>query len=254
VLTFSASGLNSAFMTFTDNGDNTAMLRIAPDYAHAGTYTVSISVGDGAGGVDAETVSITVQNVVQDGDGDGIENPVDNCPSDANAGQDDQDTDGVGDACDNKYYVNFGASGTLTDSNGNVWRIGSASASGGSISTVTVASYSGVTNPAVCATVIQSRSGNTGKDLNFSMSNLPNGTYSLKLYFMETESNSSRQGQFDIMLEGSDRVTNYEPVDNGLNVADTVTVSRQVTDGTLNLKLDRDDGIPSICGVEISRS
>jgi hypothetical protein len=252
VLTFSASGLSSSFMTLTNNGDNTAMLRIAPVYEHAGNYT--ISVGDGNGGLDSETVQITVQNVVQDSDSDGIENPDDNCPTNSNGGQGDQDSDNTGDACDNKYYVNFGASGTLMDDGGNAWLVRTATADNGSINTVTTTSYTGITNPPLCQKVIQARSGNSGRDLNFSLGNLPSGNYSLKLYFMETESTSSRRGEFDIYVEGSRKANNYEPSDEGLRVAHMETVSSSVSDGTLNLELREENGIPSICAVEITRS
>jgi hypothetical protein len=254
VLAFSASGLTSSFMTLTDNGNNTALLNVQPGYAHAGSYTVSISVGDGNGGVDAETFQINVQNVLQDSDGDSVENAVDNCPGNTNSDQEDQDSDGTGDVCDNKYYVNFGASSTITDDGGNAWLVRTATASSGSIVTVTTATYSGITNPPLCNKVIQARSGNNGKDINFSMSNMPSGTYTLKLYFMETEASNNRHGEFDIRLEGTKKVDSFEPDDEGELVAHTETISGSVTDGTLNLQLDRQGGIPSICAVEITRS
>jgi hypothetical protein len=132
--------------------------------------------------------------------------------------------------------------------------VGSVTASGGSVNVVNPTTYTGITNPAVCATVAQARSGNSGKDLNFSLGGMPSGTYTFKIYFMETEAFSSRRGEFDIDVEGTRKRNNYEPQDEGLRVAHTVTVSHTITDGTINLQLDREDGIPSICGMEITRS
>ena len=39
----------------------------------------------------------------EDSDGDGIPNSTDNCPNDSNPGQEDEDGDDVGDACDDDY-------------------------------------------------------------------------------------------------------------------------------------------------------
>jgi hypothetical protein len=49
----------------------------------------------------AVTVTLVPCPSVPDGDGDGVGDVCDNCPVDANPGQDDIDGDGVGDSCDN---------------------------------------------------------------------------------------------------------------------------------------------------------
>lgn len=48
----------------------------------------------------APGVNVQLVSCVQDGDGDGIEDGADNCPTAANPDQNDQDLDGLGDVCD----------------------------------------------------------------------------------------------------------------------------------------------------------
>ncbi len=52
-------------------------------------------------GCDGSANRLTIESGFPDTDGDGIVDPVDNCPGAANASQADADTDGLGDACDN---------------------------------------------------------------------------------------------------------------------------------------------------------
>lgn len=249
-LVYSVVGMTGSFMTFTDNGDGSATLVIAPDYSNSGTYTVSISVGDGLSAPDAQTLNITVQNIVLDTDTDGIEDSLDNCPNTSNAGQEDWDEDRVGDVCDGHYYLTFGSTSNLLDSEGHTWKAASATSTGGTIYSVIPTSMTGITDPDVCKTLVESRSGSTGKDLNVDFSGLPNGDYILNLYFAENR--TSNQGKFDIVVESTAKYSGFQPKLAGIRTAQMVTTSVEtVSDNALNLKLKRISGIPSLCAMEI---
>lgn len=64
VLTWSTTGL-PAFATLTTNG-NQATVQLAPGYADAGIYNVTVKVDDGRGGIDTKQFTITVTDVVSD--------------------------------------------------------------------------------------------------------------------------------------------------------------------------------------------
>jgi sugar lactone lactonase YvrE len=60
-LTFTAQG-TPGFATFTDNGDGTATLQLAPGYTNAGDYSVTIAVNDGDA-TDSKSFAIRVKDV-----------------------------------------------------------------------------------------------------------------------------------------------------------------------------------------------
>lgn len=67
----------------------------------AGDYRFYTCIAEGfTTGVYCDSYDITLNEVVTDSDGDGIEDEEDNCPTIANPDQTDTDGDGIGDACD----------------------------------------------------------------------------------------------------------------------------------------------------------
>lgn len=71
----------------------------------AGVYEFVVTVEDGRGGSDQDTVKVSVSSAAdedpsKDTDEDGVPDSLDNCPSVANDDQADSDSDGKGDVCD----------------------------------------------------------------------------------------------------------------------------------------------------------
>ena len=85
--------------SFTISGAN-LLTNTALDYETKNSYSIVVQTSDGSATY-SKTFTITVNDVDEDSDSDGITNNLDNCPSTANADQLDTDADGVGDVCDN---------------------------------------------------------------------------------------------------------------------------------------------------------
>jgi len=71
------------------------------DYETKNNYSILVQTTDSAFASYTKSFTITVNDIDEDSDGDGITNNLDNCPSTANADQLDSDGDGIGDVCDN---------------------------------------------------------------------------------------------------------------------------------------------------------
>ena len=74
------------------------------DYETKSSYSIRIQTSDGTATYD-KSFTISVSDIDEDPDGDGILGANDNCPTTANADQADADDDGVGDVCDNAPTV-----------------------------------------------------------------------------------------------------------------------------------------------------
>ena len=83
---------------------------------------------------------------------------------------------------------------------------------------------------------------------------LPAGHYHVELHFAETfrPSNTDRwRRTFDVSLEGSRVLRNYQPLARGFATADRYGVDVLVEDGTLDLKFRSRQGFPQISGIVI---
>ena len=88
----------------TDNGSFSIsganlLTGTALDYETKNSYSIRVQTSDGTATY-AKTFTITVADVFEDADGDGIPDQTDNCQSSANPNQADADADGIGDVCD----------------------------------------------------------------------------------------------------------------------------------------------------------
>jgi VCBS repeat-containing protein len=85
--------------SFSISGAN-LLTGTALDYETKNSYSIRVQTSDGTATY-AKTFTITVADVFEDTDGDGISDQTDNCQSSANPNQADADADGIGDVCDN---------------------------------------------------------------------------------------------------------------------------------------------------------
>ena len=84
--------------SFSISGAN-LLTGTALDYETKNSYSIRVQTSDGTATY-SKTFIISVADVFEDEDGDGISDQTDNCQSSANPNQADADSDGIGDVCD----------------------------------------------------------------------------------------------------------------------------------------------------------
>ena len=191
---------------------------------------------------------------IADQDQDGIPDDEDNCVDVANADQSDSDGDQIGDTCDYGYLVNIGEPSTKSDRGGRLWpgEYGVSTDNSGNIFREKYdKDIEGTNDDFIFQTVASTGKGHDGTDLIWTKTDLPNGTYNVRLYFVEYDKNNA--SEFGITMQSTQRVSSYRPMDSGLHAASYVTIGDvQVTDGTLEVRLTPIDNYPSLAGVEIN--
>lgn len=70
------------------------------DYETKTSYSIRVQTTDSSSASYAKTFTISINDINEDVDGDGVNNSIDNCPNTANADQLDTDGDGSGNVCD----------------------------------------------------------------------------------------------------------------------------------------------------------
>ena len=97
-----ATFLGSTSVATDADGDASFTANVAP--ADVGDVVTATATGTEANVNEGDSSEFSacqsVTSKPEDGDGDGVPDSADNCPSNANPGQQDSDGDGIGDACD----------------------------------------------------------------------------------------------------------------------------------------------------------
>ncbi len=166
---------------------------------------------------------------IADQDQDGVPDDQDNCVDVANADQKDSDGDQTGDVCDYSYLVNIGEIVSKSDHSGRMWQgeFG-VSTSGNIFREKTKKNIKNTSDDLIFQTVASTGHGKDGTDLIWTQTGLPNGTYNVRLYFVEYDKNKA--SEFGITVQGVERVRSFRPMDSGSYTASYSTIGERTGD------------------------
>ena len=82
---------------------------------------------------------------------------------------------------------------------------------------------------------------------------LPPAAYRVTLHFAETSWTEPKKRSFDVLIEGKEFMSGYEPLMKGLATADSKTFDVPVTDGCLEIEFRAQKDNPMIAAIEIER-
>jgi chitinase len=152
--------------------------------------------------------------------------------------------------------VNSGSTTAYTDGAGNTWAAdkvfsaGTWGYSGGSVASTTSAIANTTDDPLYQEYRLWSSTANPAYRFT-----VPNGTYSVKLLFMEPTYTAANKRKFDIRIEGTTRTAAYDiyAAAGARYKAISKTYTVNVTDGLLEIALIRLSGFdnPLVCGVQV---
>ncbi|WP_240137682.1 malectin domain-containing carbohydrate-binding protein [Salinigranum salinum] len=224
-------GQAPSFVSLTDNGDGTGTIDIAPQSGDAGTYTVDVVADDGTT-TTTESFTLTVDDSTATSDAIYRVNA---------GGSQISDSDGGGDwiadtSSDPASETNAGNADSQTFSTSD---------------TIATTSVVPSTTPTEVFTTGRSDP-SSGAEMKWDIPDVVGGeTYEVRLYFAETEYTSDGQRVFDVSIEGTTVLDNYDiHADVG---HDTGTVKTFTVESSTELDIDfgRETGDPAVVAIEI---
>jgi hypothetical protein len=230
-LTLSKTG-GPSFVTLTDNGDGTGSLEVAPTSADAGTYTVEVTADDGNGGTATESFQLTVDTATTTTSGTVLHRVNVGESTTLSATDGGPDWTGVTGPSSSQYLVS--ATGG-TYSNGNAVTPGSE---------VPSSTPAGVYDAERYGTMTWEFDATAGSEVE------------VRLYLSNQFPEATNDGdrQYNVAIEGDQKLTLYDPVQDVGHATGTVKTFTVTDDGDGTITITFEEGPienPQVNAIEI---